>query len=280
VNKLRRKIGFILVAIGTFSIVTDLLPFRLKVAQAISGAVKFVPPRIPDRGIAGNRFGSASRTSDRDPTLRDPRGDRKYPDLTALVPEYRDPQSKSAPSKVWGLTANEYPTLWFYIPYAQTSISKIDFILKDRDNSGDKVIYQTSIQPSQQAGIINFSLPKISSPLAIDKLYQWQLKLTMKPQPDPKKVTPSKAEEISVTGWIQRASLNQELNDRIARSTPNQQAALYAENGFWYDALSTLALLRRDAPQDPTIQQDWGNLLKSVELGKLANKPIFKLINN
>jgi Domain of Unknown Function (DUF928) len=272
-----KTIGIVFAAIGAFSTISNLLPAGVRVASAIANAVfkvKLPPP--PNRGIAGNRFGSASRTSDRDPTLGDPRGGGKYPDLTALVPEYRDPKSKSASSKVWGLTANEYPTLWVYIPYSQASISKIDFILKDRDNSGDKVIYQTSIQPPQQAGIVNFSLPKTGSPLAIDKLYQWQVKLTIKPQPDPKKLTPSKAEEISVTGWIQRADLNKELSDLIARSTPNRQAALYAENGFWYDALSTLASLRLDAPQDPAIQQDWENILKSVELGKLANKPLFK----
>jgi Domain of Unknown Function (DUF928) len=276
-NKVFKKTGFVLATIGTLSIIFNLLPAGVRIASAIVNAVNKVKlPPPPDRGIAGNRFGSASRTSDRDPTLGEPRGDDKYPDLTALVPEYRDPKSKLTPSKVWGLTANDRPTLWFYIPYSQASISRIDFTLKDRENSAGKVIYQTSIQPPQQAGIINFPLPKTSSPLAIDKLYQWQVKLTMKPQPDPKKVTPSKAEEISVTGWIQRAGLNKELSDLIARSTPNQQAALYAENGFWYDALSTLAVLRRDLSQDPEIQQDWVNILKSVELGKLAKKPLFK----
>jgi hypothetical protein len=276
-NKVFKKVGFVLAIIGTIPIIYDYLPVGVRIASAIANTVKKVKlPTPPDNGIDGNRDGRASRTLDRDPTLGEPRGDDKYPDLTAIAPEYRDPKSKLTPSKVWGLTANDRPTLWFYIPYSQASISRIDFTLKNRDSSAGKLIYQTSIKPHEQAGIINFSLPKTSSPLAIDKLYQWQVKLTMKPQPDPKKVTSSKAEEISVTGWIQRASLNKKLSDLIARSTPNQQAALYAENGFWYDALSALAVLRRDAPQDPEIQQDWENILKSVELGKLAKKPLFK----
>ena len=87
--------------------------------------------------------------------------------------------------------------------------------------------------------------------------------------------------EISVKGWIQRADLNSDLSERIKQSTPELQAALYAENGLWYDALSTFAELRRDVPaerlrqrpQDITIIQDWRNILKSVDLGKLADRP-------
>jgi hypothetical protein len=276
VNKSRRKIGFILVGIGTFSIATYILPFRVKVAQAISGAFKFKLPPPPDRGIAGNRGGAgsqirmegASRTKNPFNTLT----------TKALVPEYRNSPStgtsKLEPTKVWGLTVNKYPTLWFYIP-PYDNIEHINFILYNGDKSVRRAVYQTSFQPPQREGIINLSVPKVSVPLETDKLYQWELKLTIKSQPSPQNTTPSKVEEI-VTGWIQRKSLNQELSDRIKQSNPRQQAAIYAENGFWYDALSTLALLRRDVPQDLAVQQDWEAILKSVDLGELADKPFTK----
>jgi Domain of Unknown Function (DUF928) len=269
-NKSLKKIGSILLIIGTCSMFTCSLPVGFRIASAIAAGIFKVklPPPPPNRGIAGNRVGGASRVATRDPNDESPNSDRR---LTALVPEYKSAtgSGKSNPelTKVWGITANEHPTLWFYIPYTQNSISRIDFILIDGDNPTNKTVYQNAIQSPTQPGIVDFSLPQTSTPLAIDKLYQWELKLTMKRQLD---------NEISVKGWIQRASLNSELSDLIRQTTPERQAALYAENGFWYDALSTFAELRRDRPQDVAIIQDWRNILKSVDLGKLANKPFVK----
>jgi Domain of Unknown Function (DUF928) len=266
-NKSLKKIGSILLIISTCSIFTCSLPVGMRIAWAIAATVFKVklPPPPPNRGIAGNRVGGASRVSSRDPIDESPNSNRR---LTALVPEYKNATEagKLNPelTKVWGLTANEHPTLWFYIPYAQNSISRIDFILSDGDNPTNRTVYQNAIQSPTQPGIVNFSLPQTSTPLAIDKLYQWELKLTMKRQLD---------QEISVKGWIQRAGLNSNLSDLIKQATPDRQAALYAENGLWYDALSTVAALRRDRPQDLAIIQDWKNILRSVDLGKLANKP-------
>jgi hypothetical protein len=280
-NKLFKKFGSILVALSMYCVLFDRVPsFGLTILQGRGSAnesaiAKFKgwpkPPIPPDRGITGlDRLtkGGGSRTFERDSTLGEMRGDDD-PTLTAFAPEYKQPNSL----KVWGLTTNEHPTLWVYIPYSSALISRIDFILRSGDNPANplaeplpwRIVYQTSIQPSKQAGIVNFSLPKTSKPLAIDKLYQWEVKLTMKSQPP---------EEI--TGWIQRANINSNLSDRIKQSNPSQQADLYAENGFWYDALSTLAIQRRDFPTDPAIKDNWHSMLKSVNLEGLVDRPFVK----
>lgn len=344
-NKLFRQIGIILVVISGFASFTYSLPFQVSIAVAIADTLKFKLPPPPNRGIAGNRMGGASRISredepfdvlgDRNEVMhelfghkvdRQERSDRirtetqnktspiprrtsteatknndnsssivtgdanisgktstniilnRHLILTALVPEYRNYTSRKSPpelTKVWGLTANDHPTLWFDLPDSQDSIDRIDFSLRDGDNPASKTIYQTSIQQPKQSGLIKFSLPQTSSDLSIDKLYKWELKLIMKPTVD-RQNKPSKVKEISVTGWIQRKSLNSELIDRINRSNPHQQATLYAENGFWYDALSALAQLRRDFPQNPAIRQDWVNLLESVDLAQLVDRPFIK----
>lgn len=262
-NKSLKTIGLILVAITAFYVSNNSLTVGARIDSAIAAAVfKFKLPPPPNRGIAGNRVGGASRISSKDPTNEGTNADRH---LTALVPEYR--HRNSPLTQVWGLTTDEYPTLWFYIPYSQNSISRIDFILTDRDNPANTMVYRNPIQSPEQPGIVNFSLPQTSAPLSIDKLYQWELKLTMKRQLD---------KQVSVKGWIQRVGLNSELSDLIKQATPDRQAALYAENGLWYDALSTLAELRRDFPKDLAIIQDWKNILKSVDLDKLADKPLVK----
>jgi hypothetical protein len=266
-DKLFNKFGLILVMLGMCCVFYDRVPsFGLTLESAI--AKKFALPKLPSNlGMAQHRWGGGSRTFERDPTLGEMRGDED-PTLTAFVPEYKPTStatSKSNSLKVWGLTTKEHPTLWVYIPYSSALISRIDFILRRGDNRSNPIVYQTSIQPSKQAGIVNFSLPKTSTPLAIDKLYQWEVKLIMKSQP---------TEEI--TGWIQRAKINSNLSDLIKRSNPSQQADLYAENGFWYDALSTLAILRRDFPTDPAIKENWQIILKSVDLQGLADRPFVK----
>jgi Domain of Unknown Function (DUF928) len=267
-NKLFKKFGFILVTLGVCCVFSDRVPFGLTIESAIA-KVKVLLPKPPNRGSTGTGIllSGGSRTFDRDPTLGEMRGDED-PNLTAFVPEYKPTSTAtSQPNslKVWGLTTNEHPTLWVYIPYSSALISRIDFILRSGDNPANPIVYQTSIQAPKRAGIVNFSLPKTSTPLAIDKLYQWEVKLTMKSQP---------TEQI--TGWIQRANINSNLSDRIKQSNPSQQADLYAENGFWYDALSTLAILRRDFPTDPAIKENWQTMLKSVNLEGLADRPFVK----
>ncbi len=270
-NKSLKKIGLIILTISLFIPVMDNLAILTKTATAIAGTVfKFKLPPPPNRGIAGNRLGGASRILTRNDTQESRDSDRR---LTALVPEYRN--SKPELTKVWGLTADEHPTFWFYIPYAQDSIAQIDFTLRDGDNLVNQTVYKNAIPLPKQPGIVNFALPQTSKSLAIDKLYQWELKLTMKRQRD---------KEISVTGWVQRAGLSRELSDLIKQANPSRQAVLYAENGLWYDALSTLAKLRRDVPieqlnqqpADLAIIQDWKNMLKSVDLDKLDNKLVIR----
>jgi Domain of Unknown Function (DUF928) len=265
-----KKIGFGLVIVGIFSTFTYNLPTGVRIASAIAAGVFKVklPPPPPNRGIAGNRVGGASRLSRKDSFDESSSlGSR----LTALVPEYKNSPDaakyKPELTKVWGLTASEHPTVWFYIPYDRDSISRIDFSLSDGDNLVNRTVFRNAIKRPIQPGIVSFSLPKTSAPLAIDRLYRWELKLSMKRQLD---------KEISVKGWIQRASLNSDLLDRINQSPLDLQAALYAENGFWYDALSSLAQLQRSQSSDLAPIQDWQNILKSIDLGKLANKPLIK----
>jgi Domain of Unknown Function (DUF928) len=270
-NTLFKKIGFSLVIVGAFSAFTYSLPSGVRIVSAIAAGVFKVklPPPPPNRGIAGNRVGGASRVVSRSNSL-DESTELGSP-LTALVPEYKNSSeaSKYKPelTKVWGLTASEHPTIWFYIPYDLDSISRIDFSLSDGDNLLNRTVFRNAIKRPTQPGIVSFSLPKTSMPLAIDRLYRWELKLSMKRQLD---------KEISVKGWIQRASLNRDLIDQINHSPLDRQAALYAENGFWYDALSSLAQLQHSRSSDLAPIQDWQNILKSIDLGKLANKPFIK----
>jgi Domain of Unknown Function (DUF928)/Trypsin-like peptidase domain len=64
-------------------------------------------------------------------------------------------------------------------------------------------LYRCSIQSPKNSGIMNVALPETSESLAIDKLYQWELKLTMK----------RRDRVVSVKGWIQRVDIEIQAPD-------------------------------------------------------------------
>jgi Domain of Unknown Function (DUF928) len=130
-----------------------------------------------------------------------------------------------------------------------------------------QIVYQNAkLAPPAQPGSIQIVLPKSTPPLATNKPYHWFLTLNMG--------CTIGQRPIFVDGWVQRQDLTPDLRDRMKQATPTAQVALYAENGFWYDALTTLATLRSRQPQDSKLNQDWENLLTAIDLGFLIDRPL------
>jgi Domain of Unknown Function (DUF928) len=266
-NKLLKKLGFILIVVSTWPTFLSTLLLDTKISEAANKFKSFKLPSPPNRGVAGNRKGAGSRLISKDSTNESGKSNRRF---VAIVPDYRILTEGGKPnselSKVWGLTASEYPTIWFYVPYPQSLVSRIDFTLYNRDDLSNQVFYKEERKSALRPGIISFSLPRTKRPMTVNQLYQWELKLTLNRNLE---------KEVFVTGWIQRAALSNELGKKLKLATLHEQAILYAENGIWYDAISTLANLRRDLPQNLVIKQDWEDILKSVDLDELSNKPFF-----
>ena len=236
---------------------------RLQAQPAPSpvAVIRFIPPPPPpsaDRGApSGRRQGGASRG-------QCPAGELP---LTALVPAtQKSLDSKSGNSGlntvefVWGLTTAAHPTLWFYLPYAIAPELPIEFVLQDEQ---DNDIYHTTLTTSTPPGIFHLQLPTTATPLAVGKMYHWYLIVNCDPDAPP-----------MVEGWVQREAVNPALASQLQQATPRQQAALYAQHGIWYDALTALAELRRTEPQAITPKNDWASLLQSVGLEAIANEPI------
>jgi hypothetical protein len=260
-NRLLPKIGFILATSSIFSLAFDSFPSQLIVANSQpSTKVKFRLPPPPNRGInRGQRVGGASRVAN--PIIDETSSPR--PILVAFVPEYDTAGTK----KIWGLTAAKHPDFWFYSSYPESSINKAVFTFRNKNN---QVVYKSTASIPAKPGIFRIQMPSSSPMLVVNQLYQWELTFLVTPDDAQDK---TKTEEVTVAGWIQRTNLNGSLQNKIQQATPTQQAAIYAENGLWYDAFSAVAQLRRNSPQDVETQQNWKNILNSVNLDKLANKP-------
>ncbi|MFB2770973.1 DUF928 domain-containing protein [Pelatocladus sp. BLCC-F211] len=194
------------------------------------------------RGRPINREGTGSR------------GDCPSVDLltTALIPE-----------KNVGLTVDDNPSFWFFVPYKQKETPIGEFVLQ---NEADNAIYQTNFTLPNTPGVVKLTMPSTVS-LELNKDYQWYLKLYCSQQklPNP----------IFVRGWVQKIAIQPNLKGLLKSATkPRQRVAIYAENGIWYSALSELAQLRLDEPKNPMLIKDWANLLQDVGLADLASKPI------
>lgn len=209
-----------------------------------------LPPLPPGQPPGGRRYGGARRGTC-------PVGN---PALTALVPLTEQPTSIM---NVWGLTTVERPTFWFYTPYAKGSSYPADFVLLDEESNP---IYRQDIVLPSEPGVISVSLPTTAPSLSVGKQYRWFFNVYCENQ---KQQAP-----IYVEGVIQRVNLKPAIAHQLQQAQPRQQVAIYASNGIWYEALTTLAQLRQNSPQDATLQQEWQDLLIFVGLNDIAAKPL------
>jgi Domain of Unknown Function (DUF928) len=246
-----------LIWISGLSTPLQAVPLRTSLIAAIS----YTPPPPPDRGAPGNRGEGASRGC----SAKSGAGSQP---LMALVPEQSlSPTSAAAITQVWGLTSTDQPRFWFSVPYDPAEVSTIEFVLQ---NNQDQTIYRAPVPVPSTPGIISVQLPATASKLEVNQQYHWFLKVRAVCEPN-------QAPSLEyVEGWVQRTQLDPSLSDRLKQATPQQQAALYAENGIWYDALTTLAELRLAQPRDRAIAQDWTALLKAVGLENLATQPLIR----
>jgi hypothetical protein len=180
--------------------------------------------------------------------------------LTALAP-------------IWGRSVSEYPTFWFYTPYSAAVINNVRFVFQDSDDPQARSLYPQSedviLPKGTQPGVIGIRLPTTSSPLQVGKTYRWTLKVSCGEQS-------ANAEPVYVKVRVIRTVLTPELQRQLQaqRHNPREQMLLYARNGIWYEALTTLAELRRARPHDPKLLADWQKLLQTIGLQDVSDKPL------
>lgn len=202
----------------------------------------------PGKGQPRNTAGGASR--DANPCLQ----------ATVLSTHCVTPLTPGVNS---GLTVAERPTFYLYVP--ETSAREIFFALKDEDNNHH---YQTKIPVTGGEGaVLAFSLPDDAPALEIGTTYRWTFILI-----DENGLKP---DSPGVEGDIRRVEANSLNQVGVQPADPTLELAQeYGNAGIWYEMMTTLALLRESNPQDPTVMATWTEVLSSVGLEEIANKPL------
>lgn len=221
------------------------------------------PPPVPDKGAPGQREGAASRG-------HCVRVNNRLTALVPLVPKTSADSQSATPRMmnsgvVLGLTASERPNFWFYVPYSLTPGHPVEFMLQDETG---KDIYQTKLSGSATApGVMDFNLPTTAPALEVGKRYHWFFTVYC-----------NEEQPVLVEGWVERVALNPSLETRLAQATPQEKIALYWQAGIWHEAVTTLAQLRRQRPDDASLKAEWTSLLQSIGLEAIAQEPITAIL--
>ena len=163
-----------------------------------------------------------------------------------------------------GLTTAERPT--FFVQISQTSVKEAKFILLN--DKGDTIIYDQNFPLTKTGGIISVTLPANGEALEVGKEYRWELAVLC--DPDDQSGNPR------IQGAIQRIQPSQQLANDLAKVSVRDRVDLYANEGFWYDTLKTLADLRLANPNDPTLATDWKELLDYAGLSTIDREPLLQ----
>lgn len=216
-------------------------------------SLKFNPP---DNGAPGGNRSESGSTGSRD----DCPNVEKH--ITAFIPPTN-----------WGNTLAERPTLWFYIPYPQ---GRLTLILRDEETANSVPrINRISYDIDNGGGIMGFPIPETVPALEVNHAYRWRVYFNCKPniQPSP----------TGIQGVVQRVAKNEAFTAQLTANTPIQERInLYANQGLWYEAITTLIAFRRAQPTDQQLNQIWSDLLShpDVELAEFISQPLVDCCQN
>lgn len=178
------------------------------------------------------------------------------------------PYMALVPKNEIGLTLQEYPKFFVYVPEAQAREIKLTLI--KRDGEEEEEIGTMNFTTSGKIGIVSVTFPSSKQNssggnqfgLALNQLYRWKMEIECDPD-DP-------SGNQTIDGWVERVSPTGALANLGKNSTP----ADYAKNGIWYEALAGAAQLYNNKPNDPKVKADWETLLNSVGFSNVAKEPL------
>lgn len=189
--------------------------------------------------------------------------------LSALVPLQDDNGTLVAQ----GTTAADYPTLWFYVPYAIGASVPASLWVEEpesgSDPSADRVYYtqrQVLSLPPTPAGIVSIQLPRTEPALTAGRTYRWLL------------VVQCSATDLSSN---KVAALELSRVSQPSTITPSGQASLdaqldaYRQAGLWSEFITILATAycedsaRQRLPGDG-VTTEWSQMLQDIGLEAIA----------
>lgn len=170
------------------------------------------PPRMPVykpplRGAPGHRVGGGTRGSQ-----------HELPMIAALAPDDHI-----------GRTFHPTPMLYWYL--SQLTDRPLILTINERDRY--EPLIEVELPPPSREGIQRVDLNRFGIALEPGKAYQWLVSLVVDPQ------RPSS--DVITGGWIELSELPQSLAGQLEAMDPADATRVFAEAGFWYDAVDAVS---------------------------------------
>lgn len=192
------------------------------------------------------------------------------------------------------LTTSPHPTVLFYLP--QNSTETATFGLRTFDENGNEIpkrIYYANIKlpPTKyKGGIVILDLANIANKTNLPELkigeshtYKWNITFCEQTRNGEisgliRRVDPNipLVRQLDANAMVQDIDPNTILANELTKVNKTQQPSVYLTNGIWYSAVSSLAELLKNNPQNSNLQQDWKDLLSD----NLKNIPEKTIIGN
>ena len=234
-------------ALAALAAITILLPGAAALAQDTKGTAPAAPEaarpaatapssptavyKPPLRGAPGGRIGGATRGVARDVFV-----------LSVLAPDHT------------GLTAVDQPSLFWFI----SNPISLPLELTVMDPRRPEPLLETSLPAPRQGGIQRVRLSDHGVRLEPGVAYRWFIAVVTDPG--------RRSRDILSGGAIERIDLPQPLQARLATTKTQDRPAVYAEGGYWYDALAAISDLIDKAPGDGALQSERQDMLKQIGL--------------
>lgn len=191
--------------------------------------------RPPHRGAPGGRVGGGTRGPS-----------TNLPVLLALVPDHVGMSSEAQPSLVWYLSkTTNYPLEFTVI-----------------DETGVTPLLEKRFPPPTEVGIHVIDLADYDLRLEKGTTYQWFVSLVSDPE--------HRSTDVLSGGMIQVSEVPESLEEKVKQADPVDAARLWAQAGFWYDAIGIVSTNIQANPSDPQLHDLRASLLEEVELATPA----------
>ena len=221
-----------------------------KTDKILTTRVLFKPPQDDKKSAPKQTVGAGSR-----------HGGQCLQDVTSAnspkSPSIQSSLMPLVPTSNFGLTLAERPILSIYLP--ETSARQVVLSIREE---GTTQFSQMFVSITGASGIVSLQ-PNDDLPLLeIGKTYEWALVLVCGDRPSPNDPT--------IASWVRRIALPQPTN----QLTTLEQASWYAEQGIWYDALSSLIQARKAQPQNQELIIIWNDFLESGGLKEISTESL------
>jgi len=187
--------------------------------------------RPPQRGAPGGRVGGGTRGPSID-----------LPLMWALVPDHV------------GLSAEAQPRLVWYLSKATAYPLELTII----DEKGVTPILEKPLSSQTEPGMHIIRLEDYDLKLEKGKTYQWSVSLISDRE--------HRSRDLIVGGMIQVDDVPASLGEDVRKANPVEATRLWAQAGFWYDAIGVISTNIQSNPSDPEMHALRASLLEEVDL--------------